>query len=284
MTDPKHNDAAAEQPDLDARDRSEVRRRQSLRSPIIYEVVRREGEEELTRPTASLWWSGVAAGLGISLSLIVQGALHAGLPDTAWRPLVTSLGYTTGFVIVILGRLQLFTENTITAVLPLLADRSFSTLQRTLRLWLLVFTANMLGTLMVACLVVFVGGVPAPVSAGMLDVSRHLLELGALEALVRGIPAGFLVAAIVWMMPNASSSTFGVIVLLTYSIAVGGFTHVVAGSLDVWLLVLEGITDPGWALAGMLAPVFLGNLIGGSGLFALIAWGQVREEMAPGDD
>lgn len=265
--------------ELDAKDRREIRRRQSLRSPVIYEVVRHEGEEELDRPLASLWWSGVAAGFGISLSLIVQGALYAGLPDAPWRHLVTSLGYTTGFVIVVLGRLQLFTENTITAVLPLLADRSLGTLRRTLRLWGVVFGANMVGTMVVALLTVPLGGVPPHVVDGMMGISRHLLELDFLRALLHGIPAGFLVAAVVWMLPNASGNALGVVVLMTYAIAVGGFTHVVAGSLDVWLLLLTGEVGPLRAVAGMLLPVFVGNLIGGTGLFSLIAWGQVRREL-----
>jgi formate/nitrite transporter FocA (FNT family) len=280
----RRKDEPYEGSELDAKDRREIRRRQSLRSPVIYEVVRREGDEELTRPVASLWWSGVAAGFGISLSLIMQGALHAGLPDVSWRPLLTSLGYTTGFVIVILGRLQLFTENTITAVLPLLADRSLTVLRQTLRLWIVVFVANMAGTAAVAALALGSAGLPPTVVEGMLEVSRHLLELSFLQALGYGVPAGFLVAAIVWMLPNASGNALGVIVLMTYAIALCGFTHVVAGSLDVWLLLFHGEVGFVRALVGMLLPVFVGNLVGGTGLFSLIAWGQVREELEPPQD
>jgi len=75
----------------------------------------------MERPITSLWWSGVAAGLSISFSLLAQALLQAHLPDTSWRPLLTSLGYPVGFLIVVLARQQLFTENTITPVLPLAA-------------------------------------------------------------------------------------------------------------------------------------------------------------------
>ena len=63
------------------------------RTPVIYEVVRRLGEEEMARPATSLWWSGVAAGLSISFSLLAQAILRTHLPDAPWEPLVTSFGY-----------------------------------------------------------------------------------------------------------------------------------------------------------------------------------------------
>src|SRR6201997_5603297 len=72
----------------------------SPRAPVIYEVVRRLGDEEMERPITSLWWSGVSAGLSISFSLLAQALLQSHLPETSWTPLVTSLGYPVGFVMV----------------------------------------------------------------------------------------------------------------------------------------------------------------------------------------
>ncbi len=103
---------------LSERELEHVEQRARLRAPAIYETVLREGEEELTRPVASLWWSGLAAGLSIGFSLVAQGLLEAHLPEAGWKPVVTKLGYSAGFLLVILGRQQLFTENTVTAVLP----------------------------------------------------------------------------------------------------------------------------------------------------------------------
>ena len=79
-----------------------VEERASPRTPVIYEVVRRLGDEEMVRPATSLWWSGVAAGLSISFSLLSQAILQTHLPDAPWRPLVSSLGYAVGFVMVVL--------------------------------------------------------------------------------------------------------------------------------------------------------------------------------------
>ena len=114
---------------------------------MIYEVVRRLGDEEMERPNTSLWWSGIAAGLSISFSLLAQAILETHLPDTPWRPLVAGFGYSVGFMMVVLGRQQLFTESTITVVLPVLKSLNGKNLWRMARLWAIVLAANLIGTL-----------------------------------------------------------------------------------------------------------------------------------------
>ena len=111
-------------------------------TPVIYEVVRRLGEEEMVRPAVSLWWSGVAAGLSISFSLLSQAILELRLPDTQWRPLISGLGYSVGFVMVVLARQQLFTENTITVVLPVIAELTVKNVLQLCRMWGIVLLAR----------------------------------------------------------------------------------------------------------------------------------------------
>jgi formate/nitrite transporter FocA (FNT family) len=89
---------------------------------------------------------GVAAGLSIGFSLLAQAILQAHLPDTSWRPLVTSFGYPVGFLIVVLARQQLFTENTITSVLTVTAKFTAENLRKLGRLWAVVLAANLTGT------------------------------------------------------------------------------------------------------------------------------------------
>jgi formate/nitrite transporter FocA (FNT family) len=112
--------------------------------------VRRLGEEEMLRPATSLWWSGVAAGLSISFSLLAQAILRTHLPDAPWEPLVTSFGYCVGFIMAVLSRQQLFTESTITAVLPVAAEFTWKNVGRMTRLWAIVLAANLAGTLFAA--------------------------------------------------------------------------------------------------------------------------------------
>jgi len=258
---------------------NEVSERQGLRSLQVFEVVRQEGVEELSRPIQSLFWSGIAAGLALSLSIYCTAFLHHALAESPLRSMLESFGYSVGFVIVILGRLQLFTENTITVVLPVLSDCSRFRIQRTARLWAIVFAANMIGTL-ISALVATLGAILPPEQLeAALAVSQHLLEYSALQTLLYGIPAGFIVASIVWLMPSSKGSEFWIIVSLTYMIALGGLTHVVAGSTEWFLLALAG--EMSWVravLAGVL-PALVGNVIGGTGLFALITYAQVKNEI-----
>src|SRR5215213_6229429 len=126
----------------------QAREAQSLDAKTTYEVVRREGEQELARSTDGLFWSGLAAGLSMGFSFLAEGLLRAHLPDAPWRPLVAKLGYSVGFLIVIFGSQQLFTENTLTPMVPLLSKKSKATLRNVLRLWTAVFIANMIGALL----------------------------------------------------------------------------------------------------------------------------------------
>ncbi|HMF22352.1 MAG TPA: formate/nitrite transporter family protein [Pseudolabrys sp.] len=249
------------------------------RTPVIYEVVRRLGEEEMARPSTSLWWSGVAAGLSISFSLLAQAILQTHLPKADWQALVVSFGYCVGFIMAVLSRQQLFTEITITAVLPVVAKFTWSNVGRMARMWAIVLAANLAGTLFAAFFCTLTPVLPPQIYDGMLTVSRELLALGWWETIFRSVASGFLMAAMVWLMPGAERTQFHVITLMTWLIAMGGFTHIVAGSMEAYLLVLAG--DWVWwqMIAQFMLPVLIGNVVGGTALFALLSYAQVMEEL-----
>jgi len=264
---------------ISTREVADVEEMSAPRTPVIYEVVRRLGDEEMARPTTSLWWSGVAAGLSISFSLLAQAILEAHLPDEPWRPLVSSFGYCVGFLMVVLGNQQLFTESTITVVLPVFKDISWRNIWRMGRLWAIVLVANFVGTLFAAAFCVYTPVLPGELLHGMVGISRILLGLGWWDMVLRGITSGFLIAAMVWMIPSAEGAKFAVITLMTYLIAIGGFTHIVAGSMEANMLVLNGDWEWWRMLLQFFAPVLLGNMVGGTALFALISYAQVMEEI-----
>ena len=263
----------------DKTDKNDVEARTLLRPPTVYMIVCQEGRAEMDRPVVSLFWSGLAAGLSLSFSLLAQGILYRHLPDTSWRVLASDAGYTVGFLMVILGRQQLFTENTITVVLPLLAEFNRRNLFLTTRLWGVVLGANILGTLVAALFCTYAPALDEDVRTAMLELSRHSLSHGWWDMLFRGISAGFLIAALVWMIPSAEGAEFLVILLMTYLIAAGGFAHIVAGSVEGFLMVLDGRWAWGQMLTDFIIPVFIGNSIGGTALFALLSYAQVMEEM-----
>ncbi len=269
----------AEGTPLSERELEHVAQRARLRAPAIYEIVLREGEEELTRPIASLWWSGLAAGLSIGFSLVAQGLLEAHLPEAGWKPVVTKLGYSAGFLLVILGRQQLFTENTVTAVLPAIQERSRANTLHLGRLWGVVLLANMTGAFLFAGALASNLFFPPDVSEAFRAVARHFMALDASQMFLRGIVAGWLIASLVWLMPSARSNAFLVIVFATYLIALSESAHIVAGAVEAFLLLIAGETGFAKTFAGFFIPTLLGNVVGGSALFALLAHAQVREEV-----
>jgi formate-nitrite transporter family protein len=257
----------------------DVEEMSSPRTPVIYEIVRRLGDEEMERPITSLWWSGVAAGLSISFSLLAQAILQAHLPDAPWRPLVSSLGYSAGFVMVVLSRQQLFTESTITAVLPVMDEFTADNAWRLSRMWGVVFAANMAGTLFAALFCTFTPVLTPELKVGMLNIAGQIMDHTWFEMVFRAIAAGFLIATMVWLIPSAQAAQFHVVVLLTYLIAAGGFMHIVAGSVEAFLLVLNGHLGVWPMMTDFFIPVLLGNIIGGTALFALVAYAQVMKEI-----
>lgn len=276
-----HSDLESRERDITLTDeeRAVVVEKQATNTRIIHEVVRRHGDEEMERPTLSLLFSGLAGGIGICASILAQAQLEMLLPHAPWRPLVASLGYTVGFLIVILGHLQLFTESTLSAVIPVATHPTLVNVMRLLRFWGLVLAANLLGTLLVAITFDQQWIVTAQQHQAMIDMSTHLLDRDFGAAVRMGIPAGFLIAAVPWTLPSAKGQEFWVIVMLTYLISLGGFGHVVAGSGEAWLLALSGHTSFAHALVEIIAPTLIGNVIGGTGLFAVLAHAQVRHEL-----
>lgn len=270
----------------DKREADRVERTTTPRTPVIYETVRRAGEEEMSRPIVSLWWSGLAAGLSISFSLFAEAVLHAHLPDAPWRELVVALGYPIGFMIVILGRQQLFTENTITVVLPVIAKFSVPRFGIAARLWGIVLAANLCGTLIAAIFCTYTPVVSHEVRDSMLEIARHAVLYPPFEILLRGITAGFLMAALVWLMPAAGDSHFSVVFAITYLIGVAGTAHIVAGSAEAFMLMLNGELSVASLGLGFAIPALVGNVVGGTALFTVIAYAQVMNEIdsPEGDD
>src|SRR4051812_46742631 len=181
-------------------EQKEIHERSSPSGKIVYKTILKEGEEELDRSSAALFWSGLAAGLSMGFSLIAEGLLTARLPDEPWRPLVAKIGYSAGFLIVVLGRQQLFTENTLTPVLPLLKRRDRAAAVNLLRLWAIVLVANMLGALAVALAVAHGGAFDPAARTAFAEIGRKALAPGFGEVVVRGVFAGWLIALMVWLL------------------------------------------------------------------------------------
>ncbi len=274
-----HGEQSGERQRITEREVEDIEERSSPRTPVIYEIVSRLGQDEMARPAVSLWWSGVAAGLSISFSLLAQAILQTHLPDTPWRVLVTSLGYSVGFIMVVLSRQQLFTETTITVVLPVIAKPIPKNVMLLGRMWAIVLVANLAGTLFAAGFCSFTPVLTPDLKNAMLELSRGLADHGWYATFLKAIAAGFLMAAMVWLIPSADAAQIQVVLLMSYLIAVGGFMHIVAGSMEAFMLLAAG--QLGWTalLWDFGAPTLLGNIVGGTALFAVLSYAQVMKEI-----
>jgi len=262
-------------PDLTEEEIEKARQETPLNADITYEVIRRRGEEELARPLAALFFSGLAAGLSMGFSLLAEGFLHTFLPEATWAPLVSKLGYSVGFLMVILGSQQLFTENTLTAIIPLLARRTRKAFLDVAKLWAVVLVANLLGA------VIFAWGISmSSVLDPAVHESLHVIGLVAADGttwqlILQGIMAGWLIALMVWMLPATQGGKTAIIVLMTYLIGLGGFPHIIAGSVEVLYAVAhDGLPWTEYLLHWAPATL-LGNVIGGVALVSALNYAQV---------
>lgn len=256
-------------------EKKQVEERLAIGAHVVYETIRREGEEELNRPAAALAWSALAAGLSMGFSFIAEGLLMARLPDQPWRPLISRAGYCIGFLIVILGRQQLFTENTLTVVLPLLVRKDLATLLRMLRLWAIVLGANLVGTFLFALCVGKIGIFDAHTQRCLTEIGAAHLGAGFGTVLVRAIFAGWLIALMVWLLPGAESARVAIIIIVTYLVGISGFNHIIAGSTTMFFLIVTKSISMGAYVVQFFLPTLLGNVIGGLALVAALGHAQV---------
>ncbi|WP_437879416.1 formate/nitrite transporter family protein [Pseudomonas sp. LRF_L74] len=265
-------------PNLSADEQRDVDDSQPPRAAVLHEIIRQQGDQELERSVAALWWSALAAGLTMGLSMMAMGLLSSRLAGIEASKVISSLGYSAGFLAVIIARQQLFTENTLTAVLPVMSKPTLDNFGRLLRLWAVVLAGNLLGTLFVAYVMLNLPIFDTQTDLAFLEIGRKVMENDRGQMLAKGIISGWMIATMVWMIPSMENARIAIIVLITYLMALGDFTHIVVGSVEVSYLVFAG--EAGWTqfLVHFAGPTLLGNIIGGSLIFGLLSHAQVRSE------
>lgn len=275
MSEQNRKDAAEKQRETE-QEVEEAHRPDAL---LLHEIIRAEGEEELRRTVVALALSAFAAGLTMGFSLIVPGVLKAHLPDSSWADLISSFGYSIGFLIVVLGRQQLFTENTVTPILPLLHDRTLRTLWCVARLWGIVLVANVAATFLIAYALAHSDAFKPEVRAAFTEISHHAVEGPFLTTLVKAVFAGWLIALMVWILPATGSAAPFIIILMTWLVSICGLAHIVAGSVDAFYLVVTGSIGMGAYVEHFFVPTLVGNVLGGVALVSVLNYGQVAPEV-----
>jgi formate/nitrite transporter FocA (FNT family) len=241
----------------------------------IYEQVSRNARHELDRSAVGLTISGLAGGITMGLTALSTSIVIAQLGPTPAARFIADLLYPIGFIAVILGRAQLFTENTLYPVALMLAERRHG--WRTLRLWAIVLPSNVVGAFLFALLAVRTGALRPEFVTAMTHVGVEAAGVTASHVFWSGVIGGWIIALVAWLVSGSHSITGSVMLiwLLTFVVGLGGFAHCIATSGEI----LAAILDHQLAMSryfAWLAPATLGNICGGVLLVTLLEYGQVK--------
>ncbi|SUX66453.1 Inner membrane protein yfdC [Citrobacter amalonaticus] len=176
------------------------------RAMAIHEHIRQDGEKELERDAMALLWSAIAAGLSMGASLLAKGIFHVELEGVPGSFLLENLGYTFGFIIVIMARQQLFTENTVTAVLPVMQNPTLSNAGLLMRLWGIVLLGNVLGTGVAAWAFEYMPIFNEETRDAFVKIGMDVMKNSPTEMFANAIISGWLIATMVWMFPAAGAA------------------------------------------------------------------------------
>jgi formate/nitrite transporter FocA (FNT family) len=242
----------------------------------IYEQVSRNARHELDRAALGLFISGLAGGITMGLTALSTSIVIAQLGQSSAARFVAALLYPIGFIAVILGRAQLFTENTLYPVALMLAERRHG--WRTLRLWAIVLPSNILGAFFFALLAVRTGALRPEFVTAMAHMGVEAAAgMTTSHVFWSGVIGGWIIALVAWLVSGSHSITGSVMLisLLTFVVGLGGFAHCIASSGEIFAAILDHQLAVSRYFA-WLAPATLGNICGGVLLVTLLEYGQVK--------
>ncbi|MDX1646965.1 MAG: formate/nitrite transporter family protein [Longimicrobiales bacterium] len=239
-----------------------------------------QGLGELKRPAPGLLLSGLSAGLDIGFSVLVMGTVLTLLEPGA-SPLFQSFllgnAYALGFIFVILGRSELFTEHTALAVFPVLEGRA--TLSELGRLWILVYLANLVGAAAFAAFAVLLGPRLGIVEVeAFRHIARALVDHDALTIFLSAVAAGWLVGLLSWLVSAARETVSQVVVvwIITFVMGFLGLHHCIVGSVEVLSGMFSG-GGPSWStFLHFLGWTTFGNVVGGVALVAMVKYSHAK--------
>ncbi|TFF20735.1 formate/nitrite transporter family protein [Jiella endophytica] len=243
----------------------------------IFARVLSVADHELDATNRYLFWSGLGAGGALGLTFLAR-VIFAETAHEATPGVVGNLLYPVGFLIIVLGRYQLFTENTLTPVVLVLTK--LASVANLARLWLVVLVANMVGAVGVAALLAYFDVLDAPRLEKAIEIGRHAHETGWFKIFSKAIIAGWIVAAMVWLVHACKDTVSRILVvwLLMYFIGVGAFFHVITSSVEVFFLAFrESDVDLLPLFPEFVLPVLLGNTIGGVTFVAVLNYALFAE-------
>ena len=247
----------------------------------IFEQVASNARAELKRSTVSLAFSGFAGGIFMGLTALGNANALAMLGTRTKIQFVAKMFYPLGFIVVILGRAQLFTENTLYPVALVLTEKRH--FWNTMRLWFTVLPANVLGAFAFAALATLTNAIRPDVVHALAQLGVDATHRDPSAMFWSGVMGGWIIATAAWLVSGSHSITGSVMIIwmLTFVVGLGNFAHCIAGSGEVFAAVLTGAL-PWRSFPAWFFPAVAGNICGGVGMVTLLEYGQVVSHM--GDD
>ena len=241
----------------------------------IFEQVVKSAREELSRSVPALLFSGFAGGIGMGLTGLGVALALSYLGNSPAAKFISFCFYPIGFIVVIIGRAQLFTENTLFPVVLILDERKH--LFATLRLWGLVFLSNVAGAVFFGWLLMKTGALAPNFADALAGLGTDAAQGHFTLIFAKGVIGGWLIALVAWMV-TASHWTIGQVVItwmLTFIVGAGHFSHCIASSAEIVAAVMSGHLHFS-NYFGWLLPATLGNIVGGVFIVSVLNYGQVR--------
>jgi formate/nitrite transporter FocA (FNT family) len=240
----------------------------------IYRQVADNAREELKRSTISLAISGFAGGIFMGLSALGTAITLGMLGTSPETQFVAKMFYPLGFIVVILGRAQLFTENTLYPVALVLAEKR--ELWNTLRLWCTVLPANVLGALAFAALASRTPALPPATLTALTQLGLQAVHASPLTVFWSAVTAGWIIATAAWLVSGSHSISGSILILwlLTFVVGLGNFAHCIATSGEILAAVLTNQLGIG-PYVRWLGLAVAGNICGGVGMVTVLEYGQV---------
>jgi formate-nitrite transporter family protein len=245
----------------------------------IHDNIETSAREELERPPSALFWSGLAAGVSITASFLLSAYVTT-LVEPRFQRAAAALAYPIGFAFVVIGRQQLFTENTLEPIIPLLSQVTRERLRQVATLYAMVLAGNLVGGLVMALLLAYTPVTEPSLLPALDTTARHAFEGGAWTVLYKGIYAGWLVAMMAWLIGATRNATAQLVLiwLATAPISALGFRHSIAGAVEAWYAAARTLVPWSAALGEFILPAVVGNVIGGVVFVALLNHRQVNAE------
>jgi len=239
----------------------------------VFQRIIAAADEEIDTGTRELFFSSLAAGFAITLTFLIYSSMTAKTDN----PVLAAMLYPIGFIYIILGGYQLYTENTLPPV-ALVLER-LASLPALLRTWVVVAIGNFAGGLFGALILAYTGVFSPEAAAVAVDISRKGVETGFWDLFFKAGFAGLIVAGVVWLdfAARDTVSRFFLVYIAFLLIPLADLFHVVVSFTELMYLVFLGEAALLPGLVGFVLPVLLGNTIGGVVLVTLVNYFQTTE-------